>query len=193
MEPNGKDLVAFFDYAASKGLMNTNWAATLKGATKSVLSTVEPDGWESLNIEAMDLDALIQRFERLRMGDLKPDSLNVYGKRTRNAVTAYREFLSSPSTWQYAGGRSVEPSARPARKTSKAKPASEGQGVLHALPTASEGLITYPYPLRPGMVLSIALPPDLSQKEAERLGGFLRSVAVDEQRALPPARHEQAS
>src|SRR5258708_40056582 len=118
MEPNGKDLVGFFDYAAEKGLMGRDWASTLKSACKSVLSTVQPDGWETLDISDVDIDAFILRFERLKMADLKPDSLHVYGKRVRNGIAAYREFLRSPSTWQYKSARSDQP----ARSASKKSP-----------------------------------------------------------------------
>ena len=189
MEPTGKDLVAFLDYAANKGLMNKDWAGTLKSAAKVVLSTVEPETWESLNIENVDLDAFIQRFERLRMGDLKPDSMNVYGKRVRNAITAYRDFLRSPSTWQYNGSRS-ETVSRP-RKTMKVTEKTTAINSSGATPVSGESersvddLITYPYPLRPGVVLRIALPPDLTAKEVARLSSFLGSLAVDEQLALP--------
>jgi hypothetical protein len=187
VEPNGKDLVAFFDYAASKGLMNKDWAATLKSATKVVLSTVEPEKWESMDIESLDLDNFVQRFERLRMGDLKPDSMNVYGKRIRNAITAYREFLRSPSTWQYTGSRSDQP-GRATRRAPKTTAVSRTEPTEVNGGATPPGLISYPYPLRPNVVLSIALPPDLTQKEAVRLSAFLHTLAVDEQLALPVSR-----
>ena len=66
---------------------------------------MEPDGWETLDLEGLDVENVVQRFERLRMADLKPDTLAVYGRRFRAALTAYREFLSSPATWQYPSGR----------------------------------------------------------------------------------------
>ena len=158
-----------------------------------MLSTVEPDNWESMDIENLDLDNFVQRFERLRMGDLKPASMNVYGQRIRGAITAYREFLRSPSTWQYTGSRSDQP-ARSAKRASKTTSRADSTGSIHQLPTVPagniSGLISYPYPLRPNVVLSIALPADLTQKEAARLSTFLHSLAVDEQLALPVASGE---
>jgi hypothetical protein len=197
MEPNGKDLIGFFDYAADKGLMGRDWAATLKSACKSVLSTVEPDAWETLDISDLDIDALILRFERLKMANLKPDSLNVYGKRIRNGVAAYLEFLRSPSTWQYKSARSDQPARSAAKKAQRPKKqeATGPSSTVLSLSAAGapQGLIQYPYPLRPGVILTISLPADLTQKEAGRLSTFVHSLAVDEQRALPAARHEEAS
>lgn len=197
MEPNGKDLVGFFDYAASKGLIGRNWADTLKGASKAVLSAVEPETWEAVDLEEMDAHAFVQRFERLRMGQLKPESLKVYGKRFRTALTLYQEFLASPSTWRYTSGRSVDdvlherkrpPSGKAANGHHKATDHSQSTMTLISGGPTTTNLISYPYPLRPGLVVNFSLPPDLSQKEAERLSLFLRSLAIDEQRALPPGR-----
>jgi hypothetical protein len=201
MQLNGKGLVGFFDYAASKGLMGRNWADTLKGGCKAVLSAVEPDGWEAIDLDGLDVDLFIERFERLRMGELKPDSLKVYGKRFRIALGLYREFLTSPSTWRYTSGRSADDSSRDRKRTPKGDAAPQRATKDQPTPVTlllggqtSEDLISYPYPLRPGRVVTFALPPDLSQKEADRLSLFLRALAVDEQRALPPGRTtEQAS
>jgi hypothetical protein len=197
MEANGKDLVAFFDYAASKGLMKRNWADTLKGASKAVLSTVEPETWEETNLEGLDVDSFINRFQRLRMGDLKPDSLKVYGTRFRSGLTAYLGFLSDPSTWQYSSNNERSESAGRGNKRPKVARTASPTGAprpLRTLGPAGTGavLIDYPYPLRAGLVLNLGLPPDLTQREAERLGKFLATVAIDEQRALPPGRVEEA-
>ncbi len=193
MEATGKDLVGFFDYAAQKGLMKRDWANTLKGACKGVLSAVEPEEWESLALDGVDVGALVQRFERLKMGDLKPESLNVYGRRFRTGLSTYLQFLQSPSTWQYASPHSEDGSrtAKRVARSSKTKAVAPASVEVTRLPV--DDLINYPYPLRPGLVLSVALPNDLTQKEAARLSTFLHSLAVDEQRALSPARSQEAS
>jgi hypothetical protein len=48
--------------------------------------------------------------------------------------------------------------------------------------------VSYPFPLRPGMLAQISLPADLTKAEAKRLAAFVESLAMDEpqpQRALP--------
>ena len=48
--------------------------------------------------------------------------------------------------------------------------------------------ITYPFPLRPGLVVSVTLPADMTKHEAGRLGAFLESLALEPQLALPAGR-----
>lgn len=49
-------------------------------------------------------------------------------------------------------------------------------------------VITYPFPLRDGVLASIQLPADLTRKESKRLAAFIESLAVDDVPALPAAR-----
>jgi hypothetical protein len=39
-------------------------------------------------------------------------------------------------------------------------------------------LISHPFNLRPSLVVTVALPADLTEKEAERLSGFIRSLPL---------------
>lgn len=45
-------------------------------------------------------------------------------------------------------------------------------------------LIEYPFPLRPGVQARIALPEDLTEKDAKRLARFVESLAFSEQLAI---------
>lgn len=40
--------------------------------------------------------------------------------------------------------------------------------------------IPFPFPLRPGLVVTLTLPDDLTAAEAERVGVFVRTLARDE-------------
>lgn len=40
--------------------------------------------------------------------------------------------------------------------------------------------LTYPFPLRPDMTITLTLPVDLTADEAEKLAVFLRTLAVPE-------------
>lgn len=50
-------------------------------------------------------------------------------------------------------------------------------------PTSSDGppMITYPFPLRPGVRGSVTLPEDLSPQEARRLGAFVAAIAMGDE------------
>ena len=44
-------------------------------------------------------------------------------------------------------------------------------------------IIKYPFPLRDGVLASVELPADLSQREAARLAAFIGSLAIEAQPA----------
>ena len=52
------------------------------------------------------------------------------------------------------------------------------------------GLVSYPFPLRNGLLVTLQLPPDLTKREAKRLAGFIESLAIEETPALMPGRPE---
>ncbi len=39
-------------------------------------------------------------------------------------------------------------------------------------------IVNYPYPLRPGLLISVSLPADMTAQEADRLAAFIRALAV---------------
>jgi hypothetical protein len=57
-------------------------------------------------------------------------------------------------------------------------------------------MVTYPYPVRPGLLAQLKLPANLTAKEATRLAKFVESLAFDEQLAItggsPSAEPSQA-
>ena len=51
------------------------------------------------------------------------------------------------------------------------------------VPDASQEL-TYPFPLRPGVVVTLSLPTDLTSGESARLARFLDALAIDDGAAV---------
>jgi hypothetical protein len=188
---SGREFVDFWsEYAAKRGLMGRSTAETMKSACKVVMSTVEPDTWEELDISTIDLDSFVDRFQRLKMTDLKPDSLHIYGKRFRNAIASYQEYLASPTTWKYGSTETRStPSNGEGGKRRAPKPKVKAMTNINTsqngVGTSEVPTISYPYPLRPGLLISVELPADLTKLEATRLASFLQSLAVDPQPALP--------
>src|SRR5438105_14139014 len=99
MEATGKGLIEFLSFASEKGMVNGNTAGALRAACREVLAAVEPDGWEAVDLRTIDAEDFATRFERLRAGKLKPESLLVYKSRFRNALAMYMQYLESPSSW----------------------------------------------------------------------------------------------
>ena len=122
--------------------------------------------------------------------------MNAYRSRTKTAIESYRIWRDNPGSSEWkpkSGTQRVSKNGEPkiANRSVKA-PASEGTSEASA-PTyqvntghvpARAPLIEYPFPLRPGIRARIALPEDLTEKEAKRLARFVESLAFSEQRAI---------
>lgn len=180
-EATGAGLVDHWSWASKKGLMNSNTAGALRAACSQVLAV--EDDWESLDVRAMDVDLMLQRFENLRMKDFTPKSLAQYGSRFRRAVKSYLEYLEHPHGWRFdsreprAGGKEDAGSKPRRRSLSKKEEPIQAE--------ALGDMITYPFPVRSGVVARLVLPRDLRATEARRLSAFLQSLAIDEPKELP--------
>jgi hypothetical protein len=184
LEPTGKGLVEFLEHAAKRGMLNGNTAGGLRAASREVLTAVEPQGWEAVDLQTIDIEDFASRFERLRAGKFKPDSLLVYKSRFRNAVAMYLAYLKAPSTWKYKAERPAaarkKPTGGPTGKTDQSDPLAQASETR-----ARSGSLEYPFPLRQGLVVKLHLPADLTRPEAKRLASFIDALAVDSTPALP--------
>lgn len=178
-EATGAALVDHWSWAAKQGLMNANTAGALRAACSQVLGV--EDDWETVDVRAMDVDLMLQRFENLRMRDFTPKSLSQYGSRFRRAVKSYLEYLENPQTWRYEARERKGDVERPSPKK-KSSPLE-----APALADALGEMITYPFPVRAGVVARLVLPRDLRSQEARRLGAFLQSLAIEDPKELPPS------
>jgi hypothetical protein len=185
MEATGKGLIEFLNYTSEKGMVNANTVGALRAASREVLGAVEPEGWEAVDLRTIDVEDFATRFERLRAGKLKPESLGVYKSRFRSALQMYFKYLDNPSGWRYKPERPAAARKKPAAVVT---PSESASGVDSQPPDARgprASTIDYPFPLRPGMVVSLKLPVDLTRPEAKRLAGFIDSLALDATMALP--------
>jgi hypothetical protein len=199
MEANGKDLVDFWAWASKNGLMNGNTAGGLRSACKEVISAVAgDDGWEELDLTTIDPEDYALRFERLRMSKFKPASLGVYKARFKNGLQMYLDYLSNPSGWRYTAERPARDRKRAAEPTGASGASANGNG--SASPTSKaknatasaaninndskQMMIEYPFPMRPDCVVTLSLPDNMTAREAERLGAFLKALAYDAPREL---------
>ncbi len=185
MEGTGGGLVEFLNYTSEKGMVNSNTVGALRAASREVLSAVEPEGWEAVDLRTIDIEDFGTRFERLRAGKLKPESLGVYKSRFRSALHMYFKFLENPSGWRYKPERPAGVRKKPAAILVPAEGAPGGEVQPSDARGRRASTIDYPFPLRPGMVVTLKLPVDLTRPEAKRLAGFIDSLALDATMALP--------
>lgn len=176
MDMTGQQLVEFWSWAYKKGLMNENTGRSFAAASKQVLSIEE--NWEKLDVSSINVDEFIERFKNKRGKKFKPDSLNAYERRFRQALDLFLEYTRDPSTWRFKG---QTPSSRKPQKENSQRHSSafESAGeAIHQGPTAM-ALVEYPFPLRESCIVRLRLPADLKVGEIERLAAFMRTLAVD--------------
>jgi hypothetical protein len=180
VEKTAKALIAHWDWASEKGLMNTTSARLLRTASEQVLSIEE--GWENQDVDGLDIEETFRRFQNLKGRNLAPQSLKDYKRRFSQAVTSFLDYVRDPSNWkgpvterpkkadsssENHSGQRVKPTASNSRRAQPSSIGSNGQ------------LIEYPFPIRVGVTARISLPSDLTAAEGKRLANFIGSLAID--------------
>lgn len=182
------DLAAHCDWLKEKGYLKDATANAQRVAVGKVFEYVEGDGWESTNIEDLNVEDLLERFAMLARRDLKGQSLTTYQGRFKRALESYRSYMADP-----AGFR---PSVRQRNTSESQSTESKGHGRARSAKAEAVStkpdvgnddakLITYPFPVRDGVLAEVKLPADLHPEEAERMAGFLKSLAIKLPLGLP--------
>lgn len=194
----GAHFAEFLDWAESKGELPGTTVQNWRNAATKVLEI--EDDWKNINVVEFDLDSHINRFQILRRTSYTESSMSAYKSRTRVAIESYRKWVENPgsSEWKPKLG------APRAAKNGDAKPKKErvsgGSGREDGSTTGDVkqnlggghvpnrvALIEYPFPIRAGVQARLALPEDLSDKEAKRIARFVESLAIPEQLAITGA------
>lgn len=191
MDGTAAGLLAFLAWAADRGALNASTAGAMRAAVTQVVE-IEADDPATVDVRRLDVEDLLDRFARKRGHKYSPDSLNTYFGRFRRACDMYVEYLDNPAGWRPPKGRPAR-KAKPERSGTNgdsAPPPSTGSllspATLATPHSAESQLITYPFPLRSGTTAYFQLPRELPRAEVERMIGFLQSLAIDPQPALPP-------
>lgn len=177
-----KSLLEFLDRAAEKGWLNKNTAAGYRAACQRILE-IEND-WEEVDLSALDVDDILQRFVTLKGKDYSPGSLQTYKSRFRTALETFLDWAQDPSAWKpptTARRRQTDP--KPLKTDqSRDAPASATRRRSKA-PMVEDGMISYPFPLRKDVDVELVLPRDLTPEEAKRLVAFVNALAIEELKA----------
>lgn len=177
MDTSGKALIEHWDWVAQKGLMNKNTAGALRSAVKQVLSIEEdPD---ATDIATLDVESFLKRWENLRKQNFKPDSLETYKQRFRQALGLYRSYLEDPGGYRPSRAKPSRP-----EKTNGKKPGREASAQpteTPAEPLQQRGkVMDYPFPLREGVIAHLYLPVDLRASEVKRPGAFMSTLVAED-------------
>lgn len=189
MDGTGAGLLAFLSWASERGALNASTAGAMKAAVTATLE-VEGDDPAAVDIRKLDVDDLLDRFARKKGHKYSPDSLATYHGRFRRAAEMYVEYLANPAGWKPPKGRSARKPKLANGKEAAASSVSPTSAVAAPsigapTPPPENQLITYPFPLRSGTTAYFQLPRELPRAEVDRMVGFLQSLAIDPQPALP--------
>lgn len=176
LSSKGKDLVNHWNWATEKGLMNSNTASALRAACTQVLGSL--DNWEEIEIQDIDIEDAIFRFNNLRAKDFTPSSLNTYASRFRKAVESFQSYVSNPSGWKPT---QRAPKSKKPKESNQPKPKSIEVESAPPPQSPADDLIQYPFPLRDGLIAVIKIPANLSQSEATRMAAFLTALAIPDE------------
>ncbi|WP_460932316.1 hypothetical protein [Phycicoccus ginsengisoli] len=191
-EPNpnsgtAQGLIDFLTWVLDNDYMNAATASGLRTGVKKVLEA-EPD-LSALDIRHADVDDILLRFRNRNRGKMKDKSVEVYESRFKSSCDMYVKWLNGDKDWNPVASRSRRPS-NGEKRVSKPQPspvvAPREDDVTHV--AAQPGLITYPFPIRSGLQGKITLPENLTQREAERISAFIKTLAFEDEVVYEPRR-----
>lgn len=199
MHGNGQGLLEFCARNAERGELNPTTARAMRVTAGKILAIESPDP-SSVDLRTLDVDALLDRFGKLKKADYSEGSLETYRSRFRLAVGMYLAWLADDPKWKDAGrvvrtskGGAVSPQASRRQHRARSQVQSNTHGSAngsasdehaHAgTPAVEEGvrLMTYDVPLRPDLIVRVTLPLDLTADDAERFANFVRVLAFSGQ------------
>lgn len=185
----GGGLVAMLDFCIRTGVLTPSTAKALRTGVVSVLS-IEED-YQNVDVVNMDEEDWLKRFFNLRRDDFSDGTKEAYQTRFRQARAMYLARLNGEKDWASAGPSRASGSAPRSRSSrgsgGKRNPSAPPvpEDVATPAPIAPKpNMVSYPYPVRPGMLAHIQLPADLTSREAERIARFVASLAFDERLAI---------
>lgn len=189
-DTSGRALVDHWKWAADKGLMNGNSAGALRAACVQVLGVL--DGWETLDVRAIDVEDVYRRFQNLRGRDFKPESLATYRRRFEQALKLFLEYTADPSGWRAPARESSSRRGKEKKERTGATNGADATDVIatpapQLIPdraTFASGLVDYPFPLREGRFAYLRLPVDLTATDVRRLNTYLNSLVIEPEAAI---------
>jgi hypothetical protein len=175
--------LVFCDWVKRNHYLGASAAEALKSAVKSVFVAVEPETYEGISLDGLDVDQYLQRF-RFAKGNPKAETVSVYRARIRRAIEAHLAYLDTGATPRFRqgpGGNGGQPKAK--------KPT----GLKPPKPEADTFDATLP-PLSDGTVLTVkGCPKRLAKRDVLRITRYFESLEADEVAGLIPERTGEAA
>jgi hypothetical protein len=185
-------LARFIEFVVAKGLVNPSTAQGWRVATSKVLEELTPE--ELADVRRIDVEATFRAFLHRHPGRLSPASVGEYRRRVGRAIEEFVRWVDDPGAYAALGsaaarggegqsprrrgrGRAAPAAVEPARPTGSQNGA--GSPALPVTPPRRRDGLALEYPLRPGFLAQVVVPPDLTVDEARRMGAFLLTLSPD--------------
>jgi hypothetical protein len=189
-------LLDFLAKAGNEGTIARSTADAYASAVRQVFE-VTGEGWERTALDGSSVSDHFHRFTALRRTEYKDTTLQSYKSRLYKSVALYERARRGEAPAPRSGrpGRPRQPPLEPARPQRRvpgaervAERATEPVPARRPAPRPAAQVISHQFPLRPGLVVTVALPTDLSPTEARRVHAFVDALAIE-----PPARAADAT
>ncbi len=194
---NGKisGLIAYLENLSAKGKVRSSAIMPLKSAVKTVFGVVDGEEWGSTDTRNIDLDDYINRFKNLTMGNYDASSYGTYRARVSRALGWYGRFLQnpgwSPTVKERSSGKKKTKTVTSSYDSTQNPDGISEAEVISGPQTeqllgmndygASSKLISFPFPMSNGIISTLYLPQNISQKDAGRLKQFIQTLVVDQE------------
>lgn len=174
-------LMDFLDYAGGHGLIKAATARAYRTACAKIYDSLTEG--ERADVRSIDVEALFQRFLNKNKVQISPRTLRDYRGRLETSIGEFQSWRSDPAGYKPKGSANSTTRQRAPKPTDSSAKAAHSEKVgtpPETTPTAvSAKVLNIPFPLRDGFTANLQLPRDLTTAEAERMGAFLRTLAVD--------------
>ncbi len=171
-------LARFIEFVVAKGLVHPATAQGWRVATAKVLEELPPA--QMADVRTIEVDATFKEFLNRYPGRLSPASVGEYRRRVHRAIEEFVRWMADPGSYAF------RPPARPAREARRRlDTGTEPPSVPLRTRPPDRATLSRPnsmaleYPLRSDLLAQVVVPRDLTVEEAQRMGAFLLTLAVD--------------
>jgi hypothetical protein len=179
-------LLEYLDMLLLEGKALHGTIKPLISAIRQVFPVVSGGNWLDAKVINLNVDGYIADFAGLTRTQYSDKSIGAYRSRIKRAVEWYNNWLKDDSWTPYFEGVTLlEALKSPYQSIGNTGLQKSPEKIPAPKIETGPSMLTYPFVLRPGKVVQLTLPIDLTLKEAQRLGRYLESLSIDEEAATP--------
>ena len=174
----GQELINFLTWTIDKNELVESTASALRTGSQKVLSV--DDNWASINLETEDIDGFLQRFRNKYRTEMKERTLLQYEQRFRQSLDMFLKWRQGqPWKLQRTTSQRTQASTRQEPKVRQVTDApTTGGSVTSSTEVNTAEKILYPFPIRPGLIIKLELPTDMTSDEAKRVAAYIATLAM---------------